>query len=574
MLTYRYSCRQDNGDRSRTRIIQNPSYDYTSCNRELASVDIELRSGSENSARSSLVTDHTSSWKHQSEDFTKRSLPRYSIDDAHDLLAQSCLTLLNRRKRECSFFSIFSILYGDRLPDFCDGESTLMDYAAAHWSIHYSVAEKRSMRLPGLLQRCLRIALASAYEKLSIFEDRRCNQISQSILRVCAFYGFKSLTQMYLKMGTSPDGDSCSYCDSPLRLAAAGGHLETIAVLFQEGASANAHTGINGEKLLYLAATYGNVAIAKLLLEHGLTADVGYDATRQSHTSEDAAVNKDTYRHVKLAPDNQGMTPMHAAAALGYVEFIKVLMCHNLDTNAELPVTKETPLHLAAAHGHLKAVWQLTDGRDPSKKEMDVYDLIVQQSYHQSWTDEMLEGKGAIGAFVWEYDARCSAEEDMKKLISCSGSYADVRLRDYRGRTPLHLAASNGKEAIVRFLHGRGAAIEMRDNAGYSALQLAARNGHLGVVKQLLEAGAKTQTGAENWGLVFEQTANEKHYSIENLILWSSYSEQLASERPALSLATKSQSNPVQEALCRKRAQGGKQKRWSLSRLPLHLHNN
>ena len=64
--------------------------------------------------------------------------------------------------------------------------------------------------------------------------------------------------------------------------------------------------------------------------------------------------------------------------------------------------------------------------------------------------------------------------------------------RDYDGRTPLHLAASEGREAVVRCLlqPGHGMHLGAKDRNDNTPLANAAKHRHLGVVSLLVEAGA------------------------------------------------------------------------------------
>jgi ankyrin repeat protein len=56
--------------------------------------------------------------------------------------------------------------------------------------------------------------------------------------------------------------------------------------------------------------------------------------------------------------------------------------------------------------------------------------------------------------------------------------------------TPLHLAALNGREEVVRFLVSKNALINVEDAEENTPLHAAARGGHLGVVTILLDAAA------------------------------------------------------------------------------------
>ena len=74
-----------------------------------------------------------------------------------------------------------------------------------------------------------------------------------------------------------------------------------------------------------------------------------------------------------------------------------------------------------------------------------------------------------------------------------------VEVRDAKGLTPLHVAASRGQDDIIRLLIDRGADIEGPTEDGeWSPLAFAAYRGHLGAVEALIECGAEVGEAAGN----------------------------------------------------------------------------
>jgi ankyrin repeat protein len=61
-------------------------------------------------------------------------------------------------------------------------------------------------------------------------------------------------------------------------------------------------------------------------------------------------------------------------------------------------------------------------------------------------------------------------------------------------RTPLHKAAENGHEAVVRLLLERKADVNAKDNDGWTSLSWAADNGHETAVKLILKKVADVKS--------------------------------------------------------------------------------
>lgn len=461
-----------------------------------------------------------------------------SIVEAHTLLAQTCLVLITSAEGKDSRFPIRS-REGRR------GWKTY-NYAADNWSFHYGLAESHSKRLAGALHRSLSTALYHDCEELSLPEMGRSYQIQTAILRIAAYYGFASLTLVSLQMGVNVNG-SCKYCETPLELAAAGGHAKVVDLLIRRRASTAVIDPSHRETALHLAAACGSQEIVKILLED--------DAKVDSNVSW------------------LDRTPLHAAASSGDLSIIKMLIDLHTDLNAMIPISGETPLHLAASRGDLQTVEWLVEGPGATDEEIRCYDSMVRQDCYQSWTEDLLTDSVSTRHSSCGVEAKCLARESIGELLSLCGRYADINMRTREGRTALHLAASNGHVSTVRFLHQTGAIIDLTDNKGYTALQLAAGNGHLNVVKLLLTAGATLDF--YQLGATLKSIVNSGHDSVANLLAWHCFSMDKMGKPcqwPVLALATKSKQNTVGDAIRKKQFHEHATARRTRTRAPSQDH--
>lgn len=151
----------------------------------------------------------------------------------------------------------------------------------------------------------------------------------------------------------------------------------------------------NGDSPLHIACIRGHVQLFVFLV--------------------DAGCNKDF-------ANADGETVLHVACRKGYLDIIRNLVDTGAKKNKPVPQTLETPLMLAAAHGHLRAV----------------------------------------------------------QYLVASGVH--VNGRRHTGETALFVAASLGHLAIVQHLVQMGAGLEIGNQRGETPLATAAGTGHLDVV--------------------------------------------------------------------------------------------
>jgi ankyrin repeat protein len=109
-------------------------------------------------------------------------------------------------------------------------------------------------------------------------------------------------------------------------------------------------------------------------------------------------------------------------------------------------------------------------------------------------------------------------EATVRKLLLVKG--IDSEFRDgVEKRTPLHLAAAKGHEAIARLLLEKEADVESKDTYNRTPLSLAARDGHESVVKLLLEKEADVESKDKYNQTPLSWAARDGHESVVKLLL-------------------------------------------------------
>ena len=153
-----------------------------------------------------------------------------------------------------------------------------------------------------------------------------------------------------------------------------------------------------------------------------------------------------------------------------------------------------TALHIAASEGNNKIVEWLTG----AKANVNVKDRWG----NTPLMDAVVHGHEVAARILFEAGSRmnvatasgmmCSAAStgDLALLRMLHESGCDVRVGDYDGRTPLHLAAAEGQVVAVSFLLAAYAEVSSRDRWGFTAIDDAIRAEHLSVAKLLVSAGS------------------------------------------------------------------------------------
>uniref|UniRef100_A0A8B9Q123 Ankyrin repeat domain 52 n=1 Tax=Apteryx owenii TaxID=8824 RepID=A0A8B9Q123_APTOW len=226
---------------------------------------------------------------------------------------------------------------------------------------------------------------------------------------------------------------------------------------------------------LHAAAYIGDVAILELLILSG------------------ANVN---------AKDTVWLTPLHRAAASRNEKALHLLLKHSADVNARDKYW-QTPLHVAAANRATKCVEAII----PLLSTVNVADRTGRTALHHAVHSGHLEvgeaGSGVGGpACEMAALARDSVSQgplalksvsraghlEVLKLLVARG--ADVMCKDKKGYTLLHTAAASGQIEVVRHLLRLGVEIDEPNSFGNTALHIACYMGQDAVANELVNYGA------------------------------------------------------------------------------------
>ncbi|XP_023322578.1 uncharacterized protein LOC111696970 isoform X15 [Eurytemora carolleeae] len=229
---------------------------------------------------------------------------------------------------------------------------------------------------------------------------------------------------------------------TPLHLAAKYGNIKVAKLLLGKETEVDAE-GKNGVTPLHVAVHYDNTALALLLLERG--------------ASPHAAAKN-------------GYTPLHISAKKNQLDIARTLLEYGGKVNSESKAGF-TPLHLAAQEGHI-----------------EMAELLVK-------AEAEVNNKAKNGLTPLHL---CAQEDrtEVARLLVDSGAECDNETR--AGYTPLHVAAHFGQINMVRYLLSQGVRVDVQNELGYTPLHQAAQQGHSQIVNLLLESNASPNQISNN----------------------------------------------------------------------------
>uniref|UniRef100_A0A673ATL0 Ankyrin repeat domain 52 n=1 Tax=Sphaeramia orbicularis TaxID=375764 RepID=A0A673ATL0_9TELE len=196
--------------------------------------------------------------------------------------------------------------------------------------------------------------------------------------------------------------------------------------------------------------------------------------------------------------DQEQSTPLHAAAYLGDVQVMDLLITSGASVNAE-DQGLLSPLHRAAASRNERAVELLLE----HEAEVNVRDKFWHTPLHMAaanWATgcavALISHMSNVDAvdrsgrtpLVHRYIALLSGHMEVVKLLLSHS--ADAMCKDKCGYTSLHAAAASGQLDVVKYLLKLGVEIDEPNNSGHTALHMACHMGQDSVAVELVNYGA------------------------------------------------------------------------------------
>ncbi|XP_053094432.1 ankyrin-3 isoform X15 [Pangasianodon hypophthalmus] len=292
-----------------------------------------------------------------------------------------------------------------------------------------------------------------------------------------------------------------------LHIAARKDDTKAAALLLQNDHNADVESKMmvnrtteSGFTPLHIAAHYGNINVATLLLNRGAAVDF---RARNDITPLHVASKRGNSNMVKLllergaridAKTKDGLTPLHCGARSGHEQVVEML----LDRGA--PILSKTknglsPLHMATQGDHLNCVQLLLHHDVPVDDVTNDYLTalhVAAHCGHYKVAKVIVDKKAnpnakALNGFTPLHIACKKNRIKVMELLLKHG--ASIQAVTESGLTPIHVAAFMGHENIVTQLMNHGASPNTTNVRGETALHMAARAGQTGVVKYLVQNG-------------------------------------------------------------------------------------
>ncbi|XP_071334380.1 ankyrin-2b [Trachinotus anak] len=353
---------------------------------------------------------------------------------------------------------------------------------------------------------------------------------------------------------------------TPLHIAAHYGNVNVATLLLNRGAAVD-FTARNGITPLHVASKRGNTNMVQLLLDRGSQIDAKtrdgltplHCAARSGH---DTAVELLLERGAPLlARTKNGLSPLHMAAQGDHVECVKHLLQHKAPVD-DVTLDYLTALHVAAHCGHYRVTKLLLDKRaNPNARALNGFTpLHIACKKNRVKVMELLVKYGASIQAITEsgltpiHVAAFMGHLNIVLLLLQNGASPDVS--NIRGETALHMAARAGQVEVVRCLLRNGAMVDARAREDQTPLHIASRLGKTEIVQLLLQHMAHPDAATTNGYTPLHISAREGQMETASVLLEAGASHSLATKKgfTPLHVASKYGSMDVAKLLLQRHA--------------------
>ncbi|XP_077358910.1 ankyrin-3-like isoform X13 [Festucalex cinctus] len=301
-----------------------------------------------------------------------------------------------------------------------------------------------------------------------------------------------------------------------LHIAARKDDTKAAALLLQSDHNADVESKMmvnrtteSGFTPLHIAAHYGNINVATLLLNRGAAVDF---KARNDITPLHVASKRGNGNMVRLlvergakidARTKDGLTPLHCGARSGHEQVVEMLLSRGAPI---LSKTKNglSPLHMATQGDHLNCVQLLLHHDAPVDDVTNDYLTalhVAAHCGHYKVAKVIVDKKAnpnakALNGFT---PLHIACKKNRVKVMELLLKHAaSIQAVTESGLTPIHVAAFMGHENIVHQLINHGASPNTSNVRGETALHMAARAGQSNVVRYLVQNGARVDAKAKD----------------------------------------------------------------------------
>ncbi|XP_039165186.1 ankyrin repeat-containing protein BDA1-like [Eucalyptus grandis] len=193
---------------------------------------------------------------------------------------------------------------------------------------------------------------------------------------------------------------------------------------------------------------------------------------------------------------NHTETPLHIAAMLGHLDFVKEILAQKAEMASVQDSQGSTPLHLAAAKGYLNIVESLVRAYPDACSFCDKYKRnplhVAAMKGHVNVLENLVGARPDAAHSVIEHGqtilhlcVKHNRLEALKLLIDILGNEQFINLGDEDGNTILHLAIADRQAETIVFLINKGVNPNIMNSRGFTAVSLLAQGESAGRASEI-----------------------------------------------------------------------------------------